>query len=188
VLSSVPSPLKQARNTTLYYYRLPLYMPTISKLMRSPDVKETMLSPICRSALTVCILYMSRINEILSLKMKDVLPPDRVLCNGSKGSLSYMIYLPELSTQLDNSGLTDMESLLFPISYIKLYRACVKCGVLLNSGNGRNVPKMHAHRYIFAREVSKRVGSSDLRDFLHHRLESSQLYYLNHKEVLNGTS
>jgi hypothetical protein len=185
-VSSGTIPLRAACNTTSYYYRLPGLYPSIRDLMGDNSIKEDLLSPLAKSAISVCILNMSRIREILPLKLKHILHPDRVLCPGSKKSCSYMIFLPDLSKQISLYDISDPEMSLFPISYQKLYRWCVKIGLTMNPGLTSNKPKLHAHRYIFARGVSSIVDTQTLTDLMHHRSDTSQLYYLQNKEATDG--
>jgi len=137
-----------------------------------------LLSPLCRSVLQVSVLYMSRIGEILSLKIKHVVHPDRVICEGSKKSNGYLIYLPGLSSQINEWEYKTKETLLFPISYMKVYRACIKSSILINDGFGGNSMKCHAHRYLFARKEFNSQGANNIKIALHHKSIKSQRAYL----------
>jgi len=122
---------------------------------------------------------MSRIGEVLSLKVKNMVDPDRVICFGSKRSNGYLMYLPGLSTQVKEWSLKTKDALIFPISYMRVYRGCIKAEILLNDGDGGNTKKCHAHRYLFARNEINTHGPNGVKIALHHKSIKSQLPYVN---------
>lgn len=175
---SATKPLHPERNSTLYYYNCNTLLPQLRCYPWSNNIKEETLSPICKSVLQVSVLYMSRIGEILSLKVKNIVDPDRVICYGSKRSNGYLMYLPGLSTQVKEWQLKTKETPLFPLTYMKIYRSCIKAEILLNDGQGGNTKKCHAHRYLFARNEINSKGASGVKIALHHKSIKSQEPYL----------
>ncbi len=176
---SVTNPLPQARNSTMYYYRAISYLPSLKSFPWQTSIQDELLSPMQRSILQVSVLYMARIGEILSLKVKHVCHPDRVVCYGSKRGNGYMLYLPGLSAQLEEWVDRDQETKLFPATYMQVYRACVKAGILINDGQGKNSMKCHSHRYLFACKEKIALGSQGIKIALHHKSIESQLPYVN---------
>lgn len=175
---TVPAPLRQACNTTSYYYDCRGHLPLLSSFNWNHDVDDQRLSPLCTSVITISVLYVSRIGEVLHLKVKDVCHPDRVICYGSKRSNGYMLYLPGLSSQIKKWRQVDKHTPLFPVSYMKVYRACISAGILQNDGTGGNSKVCHAHRYLFARSHVNSVGKRGLKIALHHKTVLSQEFYL----------
>ncbi len=179
---SAPSPLRQARNSTLYYYNGIPHLPDLTRHVWPNNINTSILSPECDTVLRVCVLYMARIGEILSLKIKHIVNPDRVICYGSKRSNGYLLYLPGLTSQVSKWSGIDKEINLFGISYMKVYRQCGKAGILLNDGQGGNTKKCHAHRYLFARSQINSKGREGVKIALHHKSVKSQESYLNKEE------
>lgn len=175
---SVPSPLQSARNSTLYYYKANTHFPPLKRYTWNNSIDESVLSPIVSSALRVSMMYMARIGEILALKVKHICPPDRALSFGSKKSNGYMLYLPGLDEQVEEWLWRDQDTPLFPVSYIKIYRGCIKANILLNDGDGGNTMKAHAHRYLFAREILPSQGALGVKIALHHKSIKSQEPYV----------
>jgi hypothetical protein len=181
--SSVPTPLQSVCNSTKYYYNSNAIFPDINCFTWNTPIAEELLSPIVKSALKVCLTYMSRIGEILTLTVAHICQPDRVISYGSKRSNGYLLYLPGLSSQVEKwTDCTD-KTPLFPVSYIKVYRECVKSGILLNDGEGGNNKRAHAHRYLFAREEVDKIGAAGVKIALHHKSIKSQGAYLEDKDA-----
>lgn len=180
------SSIFQARNTTLYSYALPKGIPTITELISTPPAGVSLLSPNVKAALTICFLYLMRVNEVLSLKVCDVIYPDRVICPGSKGGCGYMLFLPDLSKQLSDYSISVMSTNLFSSTYSQCYRGCIKAGIHLHCTTKGNTPRTHLYRYIFANDQYNNITPTVMRDLLHHRSVNSQQYYLNKSEVSHG--
>ncbi len=175
---SATLPLIQARNNTMYYYNCNRLLPSISSYHWPNRIKEELLSPECRSVLQVSTLYMSRIGEVLSLKVKDIVDPDRVICYGSKKSNGYLLYLPGLTSQVSKWKEKTKDTPLFSVTYMKVYRSCIKAMILLNDGQGGNTKRCHAHRYLFAREQLECNGPAAVKIGLHHKSIKSQQAYI----------
>lgn len=173
------SPLPQARNTTLYYYTLPDYFPTVKDLTNNESISELSMHPIARTVCRLGLLYLCRVSELLLLTVAQVYNPDRVICHGAKRSRSYMIYLPGLSASLEANNITDPAQPLFPISYIKCYRSYLKAGIRFVKKGATNSARTHVGRYAVQELEAGGTEVSVLSDLLHHKSKSSILYYLN---------
>lgn len=178
-MRSIPSSVILARNSTSYCYSPPTDYPSINDLLGCNSVSYNLLSPKVRAVLQVSFVNLSRISEVLSLTVANVLPPDRVFCKGSKKGSSYLIFLPGLSSQLARLGSVPDSTLLFGISYMQCYRGCLRAGIRLQGVDSVNTPRTHLFRYVFAKGHSDHLTASVLRDLLHHRSINSQLYYIN---------
>lgn len=175
---SVPSPLHRAGNTTSYCYVPPKGFPTICQLIPSYTGAEQSINPSVRAVLRVCLLYLSRISELLSLTTRDVVQPDRVICSGLKRSRDYLIFLPGLSEQIALWPCDRQILSLFSVTYMQCYRACVSAGIRHSKSSGKNTPRTHAGRFMFTKEHGHQLKETTLRDILHHNSISSQSYYL----------
>lgn len=162
----------------MFYYRDSNILPPVKYLLDSPNVNDSLLSPLSRSTLRVCFLYFCRISELLRASIGDVVHPDRVVLHGAKGSNSYMIYLPTLSRQMLLSSVNDTTLPLFPISYIKLYRDAVKIGIQFRVSESVNSRRLHCARYLFSKQSKKSINGSELAGVLRHRSNRNYLSYL----------
>lgn len=174
---SVPSPLPQARNSTLFYYQAHNLFPSVKCILNAPDIKDHLLSPLSRVVLQICFLYFCRISEVLNANSSDIIHPDRVVLHGLKRSNSYIIYLPGLSAQIAKLKAPCSSFPLFPISYTKLYRDAVRVGVHYLHKGLQNAKRLHAARYIFAKQVSNKITDKELAGLLRHRSLSSLSFY-----------
>jgi hypothetical protein len=136
------------------------------------------MHPVCRVVVQISLLYFCRVSEVLSLTTKSVVNPDRALCVGAKRSHSYIIYLPGLSKQVSNVKNQGAPVLLFPVSYIKCYRSCIRAGLRLDLPGAANKKVTHAGRYLVKELASAGFTDRQLSDVLHHRSSSSLSYYL----------
>lgn len=176
-------PLHRARKTTLYYYDGSHVLPSIKSLTSNEAKDEHLLPRNVSTVLKLCFLYVARINEVLNLTIGDWLPPDRVLCHGSKKGISYLMFLPGLDQQISQWPALHDSTPLFNVTYQKCYRMCLKAGIYFNTQKGSNIRRLHCYRYIFSQKYLEVIGSQCLRDVLHHRSESSQRFYLNERSV-----
>jgi len=183
---SVPSSILRAGNSTLYYYRAPNLLPSIGDILNDHNVNESVMHPIARAACVICFLYLCRIAEVLSLCASDVIAPDRCLCRGSKRGHSYIVYLPDLSSQLKKEGLVGSSTLLFPISYSQCYRSLVRAGVRYCRSGFSNSSRSHIARYSVRHLAGQGVPPETLTDLLHHKSKKSILYYLNERKLTYG--
>lgn len=185
--SSIPSPILRARNSTMYYYRLPSCFPSISTLLNTRAIEEYLLSPIVKSIVTVCFLYVCRISELLRVTVNDIIQPDRVHCRASKGGVGFMLYLPELSYQVSVAGDLPNNTHIFPCTYSQCYRQCLRAGIRYEGTVKRVVPVLHAYRYVFAGKLHNTIEDTELRDLMHHKEVESQSYYIHKGEFPHGT-
>lgn len=173
----VPAPLQKACNSPLYCYDSNMYLNSLNRYIWPNTIIESNLSPACRSVLQVAVCYMARIGEVLSLKVKHIVDPDRVVCHGSKGSNGYVMMLPCLTDQVAEWKDATKDTPLFSPTYSQVYRGCIKALIYFNDGEGRNVQKCHAHRYLFAQESIDNIGKEGVKIALHHKSIKSQEAY-----------
>lgn len=184
--NSEPSTQDSTRNSTKYCYKPPADYPTIKDILDSKVIKEEYLSSVARAALQVSFLNASRISEILSLRVLDVIGYDIVLVRGAKRSASYTIFLPGLTNQLILMEVTDVETKLFPIKYKQLWREAKRANISHRRPNRGNSVVTHWARYHSVQKAKIRGFSSrDQSDLLRHRSGASLSYYLS-EESNNG--
>lgn len=171
------TPLSRACNTTVFSYTDHNQLPSITSLLDLPDIKEHELSPLSRVTMKVIFLFHARVTEVLNVRVKDILYPDRAVCRGIKHSHSYVVYLPGLSEQIHSTQNVKPETPLFPVTYLKLYRDAVRVGINYHHKNGTNVKRLHSARYAFCKSVSQLVKDSELAGLLRHKSNSSFLFY-----------
>lgn len=177
-MHSAPSPLRQACNTTLFYYTGHSSLPSVKCLLGCASINDQLLSPLSRVTMQICFLYFCRIVEVLNATINDIIEPDRVVLHGVKRSLSYVVYMPGISQQVQQAALDDQSLFLFPISYIKLYRDAVRIGINTRIKASSNSRRLHCARYIFSQKSLKSIDGNELADVLRHRSASSYLNYL----------
>lgn len=175
---SVPSPLHQACNSTLYYYSDNNQLPSIAGLLNAPSIKEQLLSPLSRVTMQVCFLYFCRICEVLNATVNDVIYPDRVVLHGAKRSNSYVVYLPGISEQILQIEAPRGSLPLFPISYSKLYRDAVRIGINMHVSDSTSLRRLHAARYAFSKSSVNSIVGSELAGVLRHRSLRNYSFYL----------
>jgi integrase len=146
--------------------------------MNDYKINEWSMHPVCRVVVQISLLFFCRVSEVLSLTTKNIIEPDRVLCVGAKRGHSYIIFLPGLSKQVSNIENQGAPVLLFPVSYIKCYRSCIRAGLRLDLPGAANKKVTHAGRYLVKELASAGFTDRQLSDVLHHRSSSSLSYYL----------
>jgi ribosomal protein S27AE len=182
---SAYSPLRPVRNSTLFYYRPGITLKAIATAVGTTETALCGMSPACAASLYVIISNGIRATEYLSATIDQVLPDDRLLCFGLKGSGSYVLNLPGISSQVA------LVKALLPgigvsgISYHQLYRACVRCGFYLFVTGHKNLARLHAGRYNLAGTVL-RFGEQVASDVLHHRSGRSLHFYTGEKGGNHG--
>ena len=144
------------------------------------------MHPIACVVCKVCLLYFCRISEVLSLRVSDILNPDRVVCSGSKRGSGYVMYLPGLSAQVHQAPNNSSDSPLFPISYLKCYRSFKRAGIRLVRQGYKNDAVCHTGRYQVNKVSPEVIDTNKLGDLLHHKSKSSISYYLNERGISNG--
>lgn len=179
---SVLSGLHKACNTTLYFYRGNSVLPDIKDILDRSDIHIDLLPLICKVTIQVCLLYYCRIQELLNTTISDIIYPDRVLLKGLKKSLDYIIYLPGLSNQIDKWEHKNNMTMLFPITYNKLYRSLLKAGIGKKINNSNNKKRLHIARYDIINKLTGRVSDLNASSILRHRSRSSLQYYQQQKE------
>lgn len=174
---SESAPFNRARNTTLYFYRGNTILPDIKDILDRRDIHINLLPLICQVPIQVCLLYYCRIQELLNTTISDVLYPDRVLLKGLKKSSDYIIYLPDLSRQIDQWEHKNNMTMLFPVSYNKLYRSIVRAGIGKKINGSSNKKRLHIGRYDIINKLTGRVTDLNASSILRHRSRSSLQYY-----------
>lgn len=175
---SVPTPFTRACKSSPYYYRSCNRLPSLQSLFPGITITQMAVSRPLYTALVVCSLYAMRINELINLTDKHVMTGDRVLCPGSKGSNSYIIYIPGISDHVETGNVSHETFSLFPWTYHQFYRGFIKVGVYLNRGHSPNNKVTHASRYLMANLANQRFSSSVAGQILRHRSSKSISYYL----------
>jgi len=175
---SALSPLPSARNCPVLNYALYERFPSLSCLLRVSYIPELRVSPSVRCVLRVAILYACRIRELLLSTLSAVIHPDRLLLHGSKGSSSYFVYLPGLSSLVDESGNTNENTLIFSASYSACYRACVSLGIGICPTGHIRLARTHSGRHLLAIEVDKIESASVAGECLRHKSNKSIFHYI----------
>ena len=176
---SVPSTFHRMCNSPLFSYSLNSQFPSVKELLSNDSIDDSAMHPVARDVLRVCLVYFCRVSEVLSLTVSDEIYPDRVLCTGSKGGRAYILFLPGLSSLISSFRGLPPKTRLFPISYSKCYRSCVRAGIKLSLPGSVNYRRMHAGRYRVYDMFLQGCKSDSLSDILHHNSKASLLYYLN---------
>lgn len=182
---ATPSGDSACKNTS-FYYRLPAGFPSIQSILNMPGVHTELLCRLSVSALSVAFLFSMRIGELLSVTVSDYLSPDRIIVAPLKKSNPYVIFLPGLGRQLACSDPLRVDQPLWPSTYMRLYRDCIRAGIRLDSPLSGNDRVLHCSRYLFARQVDKLKKSYDVTTLLRHRNPNNYLTYKNFKEVSHG--
>lgn len=180
--SLIPSSIDSARNNTSFYYCVDTLFPSLNSILNMPDSCLSSLSPLSRSCLSVCFFFYMRVGELLRLLVSDCISPDRVVVRSLKRSNPYVIFLPGLSSRLACAGDLPSSTRLFPSSYMRLYRDCLRVGISFRDSGSSNSHVLHCARYIFARQVSPLLDDSGVAAVLRHRSLSSGLFYTQKKE------
>lgn len=174
---SVPSPLQAACNTPLYYYRPPNNFPWLHELCQVNPGLEKLCNQRCVAALRIIFTYCMRANEYLSLTTEDILPGDRVVVHGSKGSASFLIYLPDICDAVTNTEFNPPFRSLSGCTYIELYRTCCKLDIGQLLRHPENKARTHLSRHQLIDQMSGKVPDSELSDLLRHKSPDSISYY-----------
>jgi len=129
-------------------------------------------------AFQILFLYNLRADELLSATVADILPGDRLVIHGAKGSNSSVIFLPGLALSFPTDSTSDPLEKIFPFSYNKLWGWGRKLGLSFGRTNGHNNIVTHISRYLTARAVCNKSGSSVAGEVLRHRSRKSVSHYL----------
>lgn len=175
---SIPSPLKEACKTTLFYYRAQDRFPPICLPPGVSSSSLIQMHPAALSVATVCSFYLCRVSEVLQLSTSDIISCDRVFCRGKKSGSSYILFLPGLSDQVDPLLPVDHPFPLFSVSYSVCYRSFVKAGIRFRHNGRKNHMRTHAFRYSAPQFLGSTLSTVESGDLLHHKSKSSISYYL----------
>ena len=119
-----------------------------------------------------------RISEVLRLRNAQVQPNGLAWVAGSKGSRGRLLFLglsPEQAQQIANSP---AKGQLFPISYIQVWRACVKFGFASKIQGHKHLAVTHAGRYRLAQEIAKGSTEELAGEVLGHKSKNTIQYYV----------
>jgi len=183
---SVLSPLHAACNTTLYYLPDRNFFASVPVLLGNPTIPENILPEYVKIFFRVALTYCVRVSELLNLRTCDILPGNRVLVQGLKGSASYIIVLPGIEKFHNYCIAKGQVRYIFPISYMVLYRWAKRIGMGLDVGNRKNQAVTHISRYLMSRALTGRYSDKTASDVLRHRSLKSLSFYTKPSEVLDG--
>lgn len=178
-IPSVSSPLHRVCNTTTYYLLPRGCFPSVKALLDNRSIHDDVLPRRVATVFQIAFLYCCRISELLDSRHCDVVPPDRLVCKGKKGSNSYIIYLPGLSQFIYDNGFLNSTDSLFPFKYAYLYRWAVRIGIPVRLDKRNNNAVLHLSRYVFSNKCIDRQPSSAIGECLRHRSKDTINYYLN---------
>lgn len=162
----------------------PVYLESINKLV--PGWGRALVSAEHVSKLDLFCLYAAavtvgngcRISEVLSIKSGQIQPNGTAFIKPSKGSSSRLIYLGITPEQAEQYAQLPLKSAVFPLTYIQVWRACVKYGFADRIPNHQHLAVTHAGRYRLAQAVAKNAGAVAAGEVLGHKSENSILYYI----------
>jgi len=184
--ASATAPVLSARYSPRVYVMPVDHASIISFCAHCSPARLKWLSPACSSALALIFLYGMRSAELLRCTVRCLTGLDRVFIAGAKSSSSYIIVAPGIDKQFPEvAGFSDDE-LLFPFSYIQLYRACLKVGVGEKFKENENYSRVHMARHVIAESVNSLAGRQAAGDILHHKSKRSVSYYLPEEGVKDG--
>jgi integrase len=144
------------------------------------------MHPRAQAAMRVILYYGMRASEYLNVTKQDILPYDRVVVRGLKGSASYIIILPGICEQVSNCDSFFSLDSVSNITYNKLYQSCVRAGLRDRLDGRKNWSVTHLGRYKLVRETLDKFDFSIKGDVLHHRNPNTIKYYLNKKGGNDG--
>jgi hypothetical protein len=124
--------------------------------------------------------------ELLKCTVRNLIGIDRVFIYGAKSSSNYIIVAPGIDSQFQRGQVLDDDELLFPFSYIQLYRACLKVGIGEKFKENENYSRLHMSRHLLAETVNSLAGRQAAGDILHHKSKRSVSYYLPAEEKDHG--
>jgi hypothetical protein len=153
-------------------------LPSIKDLLGDNNIKEMLLPPYVRAVIQLVFLYNMRISELLSVTNLDVIEPDRVICLGKKRSYCYIIFVPGLSSLLHSSAIKNLTFMLFPYSYLKIYKWCRKLGICKLIGNRTHKTLLHLGRFRTACQLNDIYKQYVPSEVLRHKSKKSILNYL----------
>lgn len=119
-----------------------------------------------------------RISEVLRLRNGQVQPNGLAWVEGSKGSRGRLLYLglcPEEAQQVANSP---AKLPVFPVSYIQVWRACIKYGFASKIQGHKHLAVTHAGRYRLAQEIAKGSTEELAGEVLGHKSKNTIQYYV----------
>lgn len=184
-LSGVSS-LNKANKCTSFYYSLNQHFPSVKDLLNNDSIHTELLPRKVDTCFRIAFLYFCRIGELLDCSFSDHIAPDRLVCKGKKGSLSYVIYLPGLSRLIHDHGYNDLSVRIFPFTYAYLYSWAKRIGIRSRLSGRSNTAVLHLSRYIFSNKCSDRAPDHVVSECLRHRSVNSVSYYLNKGVSSNG--
>lgn len=119
-----------------------------------------------------------RISEVLRLRNGQVQPNGLAWVAGSKGSRGRLLFLglcPEDARQIANSP---AKAPLFPVSYIQVWRACVKYGFASKIQGHKHLAVTHAGRYKLAQTIASNASEELAGEVLGHKSKNTIQYYV----------
>ena len=173
------SSLLGARNTAVFYLAPYDSFSSISELLGLPDLHDNLLSPFARTLLQVLFTYHCRITELLQLTTSSLLRGSKMAVKGNKGSASYTIFLPNINHYFEPASKSGSPVRIFPFSYTKVYRWCIKANIYASLSSHSNRAVTHLSRYVLADDILNLNAPVAVSDLLKHRNPANSKFYLN---------
>ena len=170
----------------MFYYNHLKHLSPLSILFPIQSQALNLLNTARASALTVCLFYGVRVNEVLSLTVREVLTGSRVYIKPSKGSGTRILYLPTLSEQLEDFSPLTPETRLFPFTYSQIYRLSLKLGIGERLKYHKNNTVTHLGRFFLADEISLSCVNLEQLNIFNHTKKTNINFYLNKRSNKNG--
>lgn len=173
---SVPTPIRYARNSTLYYYDPGIHGRAWEIALDAPPGAYNRIHPACAASIYVILTWGMRSREYLMATVTQVMPRDFLFIHGAKGSRSYRIKLSGLCAQIAHWIPLSPGRLVAGVPYYKVYAACVRSGIGSIVPGHKYLARTHAGRYDMAQQTLP-FGSSAVSDVLRHRSLTSAHFY-----------
>ena len=183
---SVITPMVLGTNSPLDYRWLLTHQYSLESLGVCTREQEQSLPVIARIVLSITVRNCSRVGEILALTSDKALSGDRVLISATKGSHSYMGFIPRLSEFVDHNFKGRKGIKLFNYDYSRLATVLRNAEIGIVRSGGRNRKRTHIGRYLLVDELENKGFLSYASDLLHHKSEDSLNYYIKNKGGKNG--
>jgi hypothetical protein len=174
VLTPYPSVRSSSPNSVIMGYQVDSLL---SGLRTTPGALSSLPQTIL-DILWLCVVYSTRISEVLSLSTADYIGQGRYLCRGKKRSRDISVYIGHDPDYFTGHGAIPSPTHLFPVGYYTVRRWCVRAGIGFLPRGHKNVARTHAHRYYTADAVARISSPSSVTCVLHHNSSRSREHYL----------
>lgn len=182
----VPPPYLSERNSTRLYLSRCSSFPSIAALFGLPSEMDIRIPAIIYGIVQVSTFYGLRISELLLAQQSDVMLFDMLHIHGLKGSRDCQIYIPGISSLMQEARKIYLCGCLWHIRYHDIWRALRRAGFYAVVRHHQNLVVTHYGRYRMASITSHLYGVNPTSDVLRHRSKSSVSYYINQGVNSNG--